>query len=85
MSPDPKFFDPKAIFSEVAMDTKQKYAILADPSKAKKVKAEGYAEGDYTLHRAIPISEFVATSSPIEMLNSASEVTADFVTFLFLF
>ena len=56
------------------METKQKFAILADPNKPKKVKAEGYEEGNYTQHTVVKMSDFVATSSPVELLNSASEV-----------
>ncbi|XP_071789831.1 pre-rRNA 2'-O-ribose RNA methyltransferase FTSJ3-like [Asterias amurensis] len=74
---DPRFFDPKFIFSEVAMETKQKFAILADPNKPKKVKAEGYEEGNYTQHTVVKMSDFVATSSPVELLNSASELSFD--------
>ncbi|XP_022096346.1 pre-rRNA processing protein FTSJ3-like [Acanthaster planci] len=77
---DPKFFDPKAIFNEVAMETKKKFAILADPNKPHKPKAEGYTEGDYTQHTAVKVTEFIASDSPVELLNSASELVFDDVS-----
>ncbi|XP_038056002.1 pre-rRNA 2'-O-ribose RNA methyltransferase FTSJ3-like [Patiria miniata] len=74
---DPKFFDPRAIFTEVAMETKKKYAILADPNKPRKAKAEGYEEGDYLQHTVVKASDFIATDTPVELLNSASELVID--------
>eukprot|EP00057_Strongylocentrotus_purpuratus_P008605 XP_011663079.1 PREDICTED: pre-rRNA processing protein FTSJ3 [Strongylocentrotus purpuratus] len=76
---DPKFFDPKYIFKEVVGEetTKQKATILRDPSKVKKAKAEGYAEGDYTLYHPVQVSKYMASEDALELLNNCSELVFD--------
>ncbi|XP_071945821.1 pre-rRNA 2'-O-ribose RNA methyltransferase FTSJ3-like [Antedon mediterranea] len=74
---DQKFFDPKYIFKDVNPDPKKKLTILMDPSKLKKAKALGYAEGDYTQHKQVLISDFLSTNEPIEMLNECNELVFD--------
>ena len=73
---DPKFFDPKYIFKEVALEGPKKMTIFQDPSKQKKVKAEGYKEGDYLQHNVVKATEYLASESPAEVLNECSEVSA---------
>ena len=72
---DPKFFDPKYIFKEVALEGPKKMTIFQDPSKQKKVKAEGYKEGDYLQHTVVKATEYLASESPAEVLNECSEVS----------
>ncbi|XP_033118880.1 pre-rRNA 2'-O-ribose RNA methyltransferase FTSJ3-like [Anneissia japonica] len=74
---DQKFFDPKYIFKDVNPDPKKKLTILMDPAKLKKAKAVGYADGDYTQHKAVMISDFLSTNEPIEMLNDCNELVFD--------
>ncbi|XP_041456373.1 pre-rRNA 2'-O-ribose RNA methyltransferase FTSJ3-like [Lytechinus variegatus] len=75
---DSKFFDPKYIFKEiVGEETKQKATILRDPSKVKKPKAEGYAEGDYTLYHPVPVSKYMSSEDALEILNNCSELVFD--------
>ena len=58
----------------MATDGPKKMTIFQDPSKQKKPKAEGYAEGDYLQHRVVKATEYIASDSPAEILNECSEV-----------
>lgn len=75
-SSDQKFFDPKYIFKELPVETaKQKLLILQDPSKQKKAKAEGYAEGEkMSLYRTVNMTDFLNSEDPVIVLNECSEV-----------
>ncbi|XP_046616908.1 pre-rRNA 2'-O-ribose RNA methyltransferase FTSJ3 [Neodiprion virginianus] len=73
---DPKFLDPKYVFSELDVESKNKLNVF-HPEKAKKAKAEGYAENDYTLHHKMSVSDFIARESGIEALQYASEIYID--------
>uniref|UniRef100_UPI00398F36CF pre-rRNA 2'-O-ribose RNA methyltransferase FTSJ3 n=1 Tax=Pristiophorus japonicus TaxID=55135 RepID=UPI00398F36CF len=70
---DNKFFDPKHAFKEVEVQAK----TIRDLVTVKKPKAEGYAEGDYTLYHRFTMMEFVKASNPVEFLDKASEITFD--------
>ncbi|XP_071502387.1 pre-rRNA 2'-O-ribose RNA methyltransferase FTSJ3-like [Diadema antillarum] len=74
---DSKFFDPKYIFKDVGEDTKQKATILRDPAKVKKAKAEGYKDGDITLYHPVPVTEYMSSEDPLEVLNECSELVFD--------
>ncbi|KAG5309522.1 SPB1 protein, partial [Acromyrmex insinuator] len=73
---DPKFFDPKHVFSELQIETINKLNILY-PEKQKKSKAEGYRENDYTLYHKISAKEFIACEDAIAALQNASEIVID--------
>lgn len=76
---DPKFLDPKHVFSEVE-GTKKTLTLkqLVQPGKKSgKVAAEGYPEGDYTLFHKRPVSEFLQTNSHIELLSNTTELVFD--------
>ncbi|KAF7992690.1 hypothetical protein HCN44_005034 [Aphidius gifuensis] len=73
---DPKFFDPKYVFSELEIEPARKLNIH-HPEKNKKAKAEGYPENDYTLHPILKVSEFIACEEPIKTLSTTSEVIFD--------
>ncbi|XP_046740794.1 pre-rRNA 2'-O-ribose RNA methyltransferase FTSJ3 [Diprion similis] len=73
---DPKFLDPKYVFSELDVESKNKLNVF-HPEKQKKAKAEGYAENDYTLHHRMSVSDFIARESGIEALQYASEIYID--------
>jgi len=72
---DPKFFDPKHVFSELQIET-NKLNIL-HPEKQKKSKAEGYPENDYTLYHKLSAKEFIACEDALEALQNASEIVID--------
>ena len=75
---DERFFDPTYIFDEISNTVeseKQKKANLLRPSKNKKQKAEGYEEGDYTLHHKLNASEFIKSTNHIELLSKCNEVS----------
>lgn len=73
---DPKFFDPKYVFSELDIESKNKLNVFHPESK-KKAKAEGYPENDYTLHTKLPVTEFLAGDNAIDGLQKASEIIID--------
>lgn len=73
---DPKFLDPKYVFSELDITTTNKINIF-HPEKQKKPKAEGYPENDYTLYHKLSAKEFIACENAVEALQSASEIVID--------
>lgn len=73
---DPKFLDPKYVFSELDIESKNKLNVF-HPEKQKKAKAEGYPDNDYTLHHKLNASAFIANESAIEALQNASEIVID--------
>ncbi|KAG5330403.1 SPB1 protein, partial [Acromyrmex charruanus] len=73
---DPKFFDPKHVFSELQIETINKLNFLY-PEKQKKSKAEGYRENDYTLYHKVSAKEFIACEDAVAALQNASEIVID--------
>ncbi|KAL0117324.1 hypothetical protein PUN28_010286 [Cardiocondyla obscurior] len=73
---DPKFFDPKHVFSDLQLETTNKLNIL-HPEKQKKSKVEGYPENDYTLYHKLSAKEFIACEDAIDALQNASEIVID--------
>lgn len=73
---DPKFLDPKYVFSELELNPTQGLDVY-HPEKQKKAKALGYPENDYTLHHKIPVGEFIAAENGVDILQHASEIIID--------
>lgn len=73
---DPKFFDPKHVFSELEIEPKNTLNVL-HPEKQKKKKAEGYPMNDYTLYHKLSVKDFIACENAIEALQNASEIVID--------
>ncbi|XP_020286166.1 pre-rRNA processing protein FTSJ3 [Pseudomyrmex gracilis] len=73
---DPKFFDPKHVFSELEIEPKNTLNVL-HPEKQKKKKAEGYPTNDYTLYHKLSAKDFIACENAIEALQNASEIVID--------
>ncbi|OAA66235.1 AdoMet-dependent rRNA methyltransferase spb1 [Cordyceps fumosorosea ARSEF 2679] len=71
---DPRFLDPRAVFAELAGATPNNEAKVYNP-EVKKRKREGYEEGDYTLYKEVPASEFIQTMDPIAILGSSNKLT----------
>ncbi|XP_066503612.1 pre-rRNA 2'-O-ribose RNA methyltransferase FTSJ3 [Hoplias malabaricus] len=70
---DNKFFDPKHAFKEVEVQVKTVKELVA----VKKPKAEGYNDGDLTLHHPFSVTEFLKAENPVDFLSKASEITFD--------
>ncbi|KAL6469451.1 hypothetical protein MHYP_G00229750 [Metynnis hypsauchen] len=70
---DNKFFDPKHAFKEVETQVKTVKELVT----VKKPKAEGYDEGDLTLHHPFSVTEFLKAENPVDFLSKASEITFD--------
>lgn len=75
---DPKFFDPKHVFSELDIEAPATLKVLhPENQKKKQKKAEGYPENDYTLYHRLSVKDFVACENAIEALQNASEIVID--------
>ncbi|XP_076647940.1 pre-rRNA 2'-O-ribose RNA methyltransferase FTSJ3 [Halictus rubicundus] len=72
---DPKFLDPKYVFSELEIESANKLNVY-NPEK-KKLKAEGYPENDYTLYHKLSVKDFIAHENAVEALQDASEIVFD--------
>lgn len=70
---DPKFLDPKYVFSELQLEPSNKLNVF-HPEKQKKQKVEGYPENDYTLYHPISVRDFINSENGIEALQDASEI-----------
>ncbi|XP_078115013.1 pre-rRNA 2'-O-ribose RNA methyltransferase FTSJ3 [Sander vitreus] len=70
---DSKFFDPKHAFKEVEVQAK----TVRDLIPVKKPKAEGYTDGDLTLHHSFTVTAFLKADNAIDFLDKASEITFD--------
>ncbi|CAK7211126.1 AdoMet-dependent rRNA methyltransferase spb1 [Sporothrix bragantina] len=73
---DPRFLDPKAVFAELADPTPNNEARVFNP-EIKKRKRDGYEEGNYTLYKEMPASEFIQTTDPIAVLGQYNKLTFD--------
>jgi AdoMet-dependent rRNA methyltransferase SPB1 len=80
---DPKFLDPKHAFREVqttgpnnGTSSKNVHANVFLPEKNRR-KRDGYDEGDYTLFKRLPASEFVKSDEPVALLGSSNQITFD--------
>ncbi|XP_014488850.1 PREDICTED: pre-rRNA processing protein FTSJ3 [Dinoponera quadriceps] len=73
---DPKFLDPKYVFSELEIKNANKINIF-HPERQKKPRAEGYPENDYTLYHKLSAKEFIACEDAVEALQTASEIVID--------
>ena len=76
---DPKFLDPKHVFSEIEGSNDGESAVLdnelINPERKKKAAAEGYEEGKILLFNIAKASEFIMGDKPIHVLNNCHEIT----------
>ncbi|KAI1367514.1 Spb1 C-terminal domain-containing protein [Xylaria arbuscula] len=70
---DPRFLDPKTAFADLK-DTKNTDEARVYKPEVKKRKRGGYEEGDYTLYREVPASEFVESTDPISILANTNRL-----------
>lgn len=73
---DPQFLDPRSVFAELSGPASNNEAKVYNP-EVKKRKRDGYEEGDYTLYKEVPASEFIQTMDPIAILGTCNKLTFD--------
>ncbi|KAF2014858.1 hypothetical protein BU24DRAFT_423765 [Aaosphaeria arxii CBS 175.79] len=73
---DPKFLDARHVFAELAAPAPNNEAKVFNP-EVKKRKREGYEEGDWTQFKEAPVSEFIQTADPIDMLGTMNKLSFD--------
>ncbi|KAG0039889.1 AdoMet-dependent rRNA methyltransferase spb1 [Podila clonocystis] len=71
---DPKFLDPKHVFSEVDTGMVGQPMDVFHPEKHKRQR-EGYEDGNYTLHKTMDVWEFITNAEPIAVLGSVNQFT----------
>ncbi|PVF97608.1 FtsJ-domain-containing protein [Serendipita vermifera] len=80
---DPKFLDPKHVFKELAPTTdaidkstsaNNAHANVFMPEK-KRRKRDGYDDGDYTLHKTTPASDFIYKTDAVGLLGTVNAIT----------
>jgi AdoMet-dependent rRNA methyltransferase SPB1 len=79
---DPKFLDPRHVFKDLATLMPTGKGITPGTAQAnvfhpekKRRHRDGYADGDYTLFKALPASDFVREQDPITILGSINKIT----------
>ncbi|CAL7940625.1 unnamed protein product [Xylocopa violacea] len=72
---DPKFLDPKYVFSELEIEPSNKLNVYNPVQR--KYKPEGYPENDYTLYHTLSVKDFIAHDNVVEALQNASEIVFD--------
>lgn len=73
---DPKFLDPRHVFKDLDVEEGGKQARLVDifhPEKSKRHR-EGYEEGDYLLHKKLPIMDFMSAEDPVAILSDVHQL-----------
>ncbi|KIL70729.1 hypothetical protein M378DRAFT_183327 [Amanita muscaria Koide BX008] len=78
---DPKFLDPRHVFKDLAASIPSEKGTSANDVQAnvfhpekKRRHRDGYAEGDYTLFRTVPASDFIKGSDPVALLGSYNKI-----------
>ncbi|KAF9331632.1 AdoMet-dependent rRNA methyltransferase spb1 [Podila minutissima] len=71
---DPKFLDPKHVFSDVDTGMVGQPMDVFHPEKHKRQR-EGYEDGNYTLHKTMDVWEFITNAEPIVVLGSVNQFT----------
>jgi len=78
---DPKFLDPRSVFSDIEVENRKLTTEIINPEKAKKKPAsEGYADGATDkglLYNEVKASEFIMGNNHIQMLNQANRIVVD--------
>ncbi|KAG6832435.1 hypothetical protein H0H92_001481 [Tricholoma furcatifolium] len=80
---DPKFLDPRHVFKDVmatdpSVDNKGSnvnnvQANVFQPEKKRRHR-DGYADGDYTLHKTVNATDFIKGSDPVAVLGVANKI-----------
>ncbi|KAF9161031.1 AdoMet-dependent rRNA methyltransferase spb1 [Actinomortierella ambigua] len=73
---DPKFLDPKHVFSEVDTGMISQPMDVFHPEKHKRQR-EGYDDGDYTLFKTADAWQFITSEEPVTLLGSVNRFKFD--------
>ncbi|ORZ19770.1 Spb1 C-terminal domain-domain-containing protein [Absidia repens] len=71
---DPRFLDPKAVFSELEASETNKMIDIFRPEKRKRQR-EGYEDGNYTQHKTADVMDFIKAEDPVVVLGSYNQLT----------
>jgi len=73
---DPKFLDPKCVFSEVASSEEKQHKEIFNPEK-KKTNREGYEDGATVLYKEANASDFIMGKDAVKILNECNAIVID--------
>jgi len=73
---DPKFLDPKSVFSEVEGLEEKQHKDIFNPEKQKKNR-EGYEDGITSLFKEAKASEFIMGKNSVKILNECNSIVID--------
>ena len=75
---DPKFLDPKHVFSDIEAENRKVTTEIINPEKVKKKQlAEGYGDNSTMLYEEAKASEFIMGDNHIKILNTANKIDID--------
>ena len=73
---DPKFLDPKSVFSEIEEIEDKQHKDIFNPEKKKKNR-EGYEDGATILYKEAKASEFIMGKDAVKILNECNSIVID--------
>lgn len=76
---DPQLLELKCIFEEVNPEPEKQPSLL---SNKKRSHAQGYEEGDCSLFKTLPITEFIKSTKPLDVLSSVNQIVFDDESYL---
>ncbi|GMT18834.1 hypothetical protein PFISCL1PPCAC_10131, partial [Pristionchus fissidentatus] len=76
---DPDLLDPKKVFLSADLEPEKPDTskLLLTRKKEKKAKAEGYAEGAFSMHSTISATQFIEMPNHLEVLASTNRIEID--------
>jgi len=75
---DPKFLDPRSVFSEFDEASTKQHTDIINPEKKKKVRhREGYEDGATVLYKEAKASDFIMGQDTIRILNESNAIVID--------
>ncbi|KAF8358584.1 hypothetical protein PRIPAC_93579 [Pristionchus pacificus] len=76
---DPALLDPKCVFltDNLEPEKPDTTKLLLNKKKEKKAKAEGYAEGAFSMHNVVSATQFIEMPNFMDVLASASKIELD--------
>jgi AdoMet-dependent rRNA methyltransferase SPB1 len=74
---DPKFLDPRHVFSDVEVEDKKAGRELINPERKKKPGSLGYGDGVTMLYKEATASDFILGANHIQILNECNAIRLD--------
>lgn len=74
---DPKFLDPRHVFSDVEVEDKKAGRELINPERQKKPASQGYGDGVTVLYKEAAASDFILGANHIQILNECNAIRLD--------